>query len=206
MVHDLIINVQNHHADLGASILAGGAVAALSFSFAVLWDLAKFRRDRDARRRAALTAFVEEMRANSEAAGNNLNLIGFEEHDRSDGNTKALVNPLSSLETGAWLLARLDLPDGLVRDVDLVRRLQVISRNTSDINSLIQSREVFRIQHLDRDALLVTGLQGYGHILMHMMRDLRERHSEALGELAAHLQPRARRRRWRSRAVARTAS
>jgi hypothetical protein len=61
-------------------------------------------------------------RADSEAAANNLNLIAFEERDRSDGTAKALLNPLSSLETGAWLLARLDLPDELARDGDLVRR------------------------------------------------------------------------------------
>lgn len=56
-------------------IVAGGLVALVAFALAVLWDLIKSRRDRDARRRASLAGYCEEMAANREAAGNNLTLI-----------------------------------------------------------------------------------------------------------------------------------
>lgn len=169
--------------DFISGLLAGGTVALLAFGLAVLWDLIKFRRDRGARRKAALAGYREEMAANRDAAGNNLTLIAVEDQDLAEGTAKALVNPLSSLETGAWTIARLDLPKELLEDYDLLRRLQIVHRNTSDINSLIESRENFRVEHLGEDELLVEGLRKYGSVLSHLLRDLQTRIDEAMHEL-----------------------
>lgn len=169
------------------SILAGGLVALASFALAIAWDLVKYRRERAGRRQAGLAGLREEMSANRGAAGNNLTLLAVEERDIRAGKTKGLVNTLSSLETGAWAIARLDLPTALLDDHDLVRRLQIIHRNTADINSLIQSREGFRIHFMRDDNLLVDGLLKYGGILSHLLKDLQQRIDEAERELAPHL-------------------
>lgn len=171
------------NSDVISGLVAGGVVALLAFALAVLWDLLKFRRDRGARQKSALAGYKEEMTANREAAGNSLTLIAVEDRDLAGRSAKALLNPLSSLETGAWTVARLDLPNELLEDHDLVRRLQIIHRNTTDINSLIQSRENFRIEHLGDDELLVEGLRKYGSVLSHLLRDLQARINEAMREL-----------------------
>jgi len=127
------------------------------------------------------------MSANREACGNNLTLIAVERRDLETGSAKALLNPLSRLESGAWLVARVELPTQILEDADLLRRLQIISRNTDDINSLIQSRESFRLEHLRDDALVVDGLKKYGDVLTHMLRDLQERIDEAARELRPYV-------------------
>ena len=113
------------------NVVAGGLVALSAFCLAVVWDLIKFRRDRDKRRRAALAGFCEEMSANREAAGNNLTLIAVEAKQLKEGEAKGLLNTLSLLETGAWTIARLDLHHKLLQDHDLVRRLQIVGRNAA---------------------------------------------------------------------------
>ena len=170
-------------------LVAGGAVALMAFGLAVIWDFAKFRRERHARRLAALTGFVEEMSANYDAAENNLTLLAVERRDIAAGKIKGLLNSLSPLEVGAWSIARLDLPRELLADHDLVRRFQIISRNSTDINGLIQSRENFRIQHLSDEAgVLTEGLVKYADILIHLLRDLKQRIAEAEREIVPYLQ------------------
>jgi hypothetical protein len=61
-----------------------------------VWDLVKFRRERVARRRAALAGVREEMPANREAAGNNLTLIAIE--DKAGG----IANMLDMLCLLGW--------------------------------------------------------------------------------------------------------
>lgn len=84
-------------------------------------------------------------------------------------------------------MARVDLPTALLEDEDLVRRLQIIDRNTNDINSLIASRETFRLQHLSQDDLLVEGLIKYAGVLTHLLRDLQQRIDEAEREIAPYI-------------------
>ena len=98
-----------------------------------------------------------------------------------------LLNPINLLEVGAWSQARLDLPDGLINDSDLMERRRVIHTNTSHINDLITSRESFRIQHLTNETLLRAGLDSYKVVLMHLLRDLKVRIDEALREIEPHI-------------------
>jgi len=182
------------NSDLMLAAVPGIAVALFSFGLARLWDHRQRGVDTRERRRLALCAFVAEMEANSIVAGNVLNLLGMEQRARGSNEAKTLVNPLSSLETGAWPVARLDLDVTLLADRDLVRRLQIINRNTLDINSLVQSREQFRLFYLRDDQLLAGGLDGYGNVLIHLLRDLRGRHEEAI----ANLRPYTRSRPWKS--------
>jgi len=168
-------------------LLTGGAVAILAFGMATAREVFVRRRDSSRRQKLGLGAFEREMTANREASGNNLTLIAVEKRDLESGAAKALLNPLSRLESGAWPLARVDLPTALLEDEDLVSRLQIIDRNTNDINSLIASRETFRLQHLGQDDLLVDGLIKYASVLTHLLRDLQQRIDEAEREIAPYI-------------------
>lgn len=156
-------------------VLAGGIVALLAFGLSVARESWRTRAERDARQIGALRGFVEELQANREAASNTLTLLAVEARDQDAGKVGALVNPLSSLESGAWPTARVDLPQAVIVDSALVRRLHLIHRNTADINGLIQSRETFRIQHLRDEALLISGLRAYKGPLSHLLEDLQLR-------------------------------
>lgn len=168
-------------------LLTGGAVAILAFGMATAREVFVRRRDSGRRQMLGLAAFEREMIANRDASGNNLTLIAVEKRDLETGSAKGLLNPLSGLESGAWPVARVELPTALLEDEDLVRRLQIIDRNTDDINALIASREAFRLQHLREDDLLVEGLLKYAGILTHMLRDLRQRIDEAEREIAQYI-------------------
>jgi hypothetical protein len=169
-------------------VLTGGLIALLSFGLAVLWDSYKHRRDQRGRQQAGLVGFNEEMLGNHRAAENTLNLLGHERHSRQKQEIKALINPLSQLEHGAWPIARVDLPSELLADYDLMQRLRQVNRNTIEINSLIESRENFRIQHLGGDdPLFEQGFDGYTGVLMVMLRDLKSRIEEATRELRPYL-------------------
>ncbi len=60
---------------------------------------------------------------------------------------------------------------------------------STDINSLITSRENFRLQHLDNDALLEEGLRGYKGVVSHLLQDLQQRIDEADRELRPFIEP-----------------
>lgn len=174
------------------AVVAGITASLVAFALATWRDAVKTKRETRARRKRALVGFVREMEANSQAAHNDLTLLASEQRDRDNGQIKAYVNSLSSFEAGAWALARQDLDPRLQADYDLVRRLQIIDRTTADLNSLIQSRENFRLQHLSNDVLLAEGLDGYANVLLVLMQDLRKRHREAI----EHLVPYTRSRPW----------
>lgn len=169
-----------------ASILGAAGLVVLGWVLATISQVVMARRAREARQRAALIGFREEMASNYRSAENNLNLLGFEERGIHGGG-EPLTNPLNLLESGAWQQARLDLPDALLEDFDLMDRLRIVHTNTSHINDLISSREGFRIEHLESRPLLLSGLDSYKGILMHLLRDLKERIEEAIRELEPYI-------------------
>jgi hypothetical protein len=174
------------------AVTAAG-IALATFVVASARDEYKNRRDRRGRQRAVLLGYKEEMLANYSAAENTLNLLGYERWSRQQKEMKALINPASRLENGAWPIARVELPSRLLRDQDLMQRLRQINRHTLEINSLIESRENFRIQHLgSEDALFDQGVEGYTAIIIEMLRDLKRRTEEASEDLSPYLEGRRR--------------
>lgn len=167
-------------------MLGAVGLVLLGWILATLSQIVMARRTRRGRQRAALIGFREEMASNYRSAENDLNLLGMEQKSIEEGGD-ALVNPTNLLEVGAWTQARLDLPDALLEDADLMDRLRVIHTNTSHINDLIASRESFRIQHLTNQPLLLAGLGSYTVVLMHLLRDLKVRIEEAQQLLAPHI-------------------
>jgi hypothetical protein len=161
-------------------IPAGGVL--FGFLLAIAWDLVKFRRERGARQRAAIVGLREELVANRERAGSNATMLAVDEREYQPEN-KTMINPLMSLETGAWALARLNLPKGLAEDTDLVQRLQTIDHIATDVNTTIASRETFKIQTVQAPRA-PEGLQGYAKILTYRQQDLIQRIEEILPDLA----------------------
>ena len=169
-------------------LVTGAALTLAGFGLATLRDAYKHRRDRRARQRAVLLGYKEEMLANHRAAENTLNRLAYERRSRQQGEIKALMNPSSRLEHGAWPIARVELPSRLLEDQALMQSLRQIHRNTLEINSLVESLENFRIQHVGGDdALFAQGLDGYAAILIEILRDLKLRVEQATDDLSPYL-------------------
>lgn len=112
-------------------------------------------------------------------------LLKTEQGPLEEGKSKGLVNPLDRLEEGAWPLARLDLPIALLRDTDLLSRIEVHVGTVHRVNSGLEARERFQIQHLASDAsLLVDGLARNAGIVIYPQEDLIVRIAEIQRELA----------------------
>lgn len=170
---------------LGTAI---GIVAG--FGLAVAWDIFKARRDRGRRQRSALKNLCREMAGNRKVCSSNLTMLGVEERDIAKHESKGHLNPLERLETGAWSLAYLDLPSALVSDDDLVNRLEVLVSITRRIDSTIESREHFRIQHVaGANTFYLTVMAGYANILRYPQEDLIARIDEAQQELWPQIAP-----------------
>jgi hypothetical protein len=117
----------------------------VGFVLAMVWDLAKFRRDRGARERAAIIGLQEEMGMNRDRLANNQKLL---EHEVTSllPQQKTLVNPLDRLTRGAWEDARLVLPRKLAQDAMRLTALRDYARRVDQVNEMIRSREMFKLQ------------------------------------------------------------
>lgn len=171
--------------DTAISILAGGATALIAFGFAVAWDLIKAHRAREARERALLANFSRELGANRQAITSDLVRLKTEQKQLADQETLGYVNPLSRLEAGAWQLLRIELPSALVDDGELLRRLEIVVAKVTEVNSTMDNRERFQIQHLAGDPdFLAPRLASYDNILVYPLEDLMRRIDEAQEDLA----------------------
>lgn len=174
--------------DFVSALLSGGAIALFSVGLTARWERRRRQREHRERQRLALKAFREEMVANRSACASNLTMLNVEERDFDQG-AGPMVNSLSPLESGAWPMARVDLPTELLADDALVRELRVIAGKTLEVNAQIQTRESFRIQHLDADGqFLIDGLRRFKKILAYPLEDLIKRIDQATEEIEPFLQ------------------
>jgi hypothetical protein len=174
--------------EIVSSILAGGVVAIFSFGLAMLHDKRKSKADREQRQRASLNSFVKEMEANLRHCGTLRNSLAMEAKQLEEGNA-AFLNPMTQIENGAWSFARVDLPDGVLSNSDLLRLLEIIDSKEREINQMIQSRESFRIQHVAGDfEFLVANLLGFRGIIDYPLRDLSNRIEEVLPQIIPYVE------------------
>jgi hypothetical protein len=174
--------------EIATSILAGGIVALFSFVLATWREERRLRVEQQQRRRLALVSFAKEMEANRRLCGSIRNSLGMEAKQLEKGNNQGFLNPITQIETGAWTLARVDLPTDLLKDSDLLRRLEIIDSKEREINQMIRTRENFRIQHLTTaPQFLVTTLIGFRRIIDYPLGDLSARIEEALPLLGPYL-------------------
>jgi hypothetical protein len=182
----LTLSVSEVASSTSAAIAAGATL--FGFVLATARDLLGEHLERKRRRRAALRGFQREMASNRAACSSNLMMLNVEKDQLENRQSLGHVNPLDRLETGAWRITYPDLPSRLISNEDLLSRLQVLVRVVHQINSGIESRERFQIQHVARqDNFYIDGMLRYAHILRYPQEDLISRIDEAHCELSALL-------------------
>jgi hypothetical protein len=172
-----------------SALIAVGA-ALFAFCLATARDLWRERRERRRRQRAALRNFCREMSNNRRACSSNLMMLAVEKNDLEERRNKGHMTPLDRLETGAWSLAFLDLPSTLLKDEDLLGRVETMVGIAKRVNATIESRETFQIQHLSGgENFYFQTMTRYVEQLRYPHEDLLQRIDEASSELLAIVEP-----------------
>lgn len=172
-----------------SALIAVGA-ALFAFGLATARDLWRERRERRRRQRAALRNFYREMSSNRRACATNLMMLAIEKKDLEERKSKGHMTPLDRLETSAWSLAFLDLPSTLIRDEDLLGRLETMVGIAKRANRTIESRETFQILHLTGgDDFYFQTMTRYAGQLQYPHEDLMRRIDEAGSELQPIVEP-----------------
>jgi hypothetical protein len=123
------------------AILTGGGIAVFAFFLALLWDVVKAGRERKRRDKALLVSVRAEIESLIATVANNLNLVKTELQMLKTGTR--LLNPLDPVAGGFWDVVRVNLPDALVSDSQVLDKLRDVSRRTEQVSEMIRSREAF---------------------------------------------------------------
>lgn len=165
-------------------------MALFSFGLAMLHDKRKSKAGREQRQRASLRSFAKEIEANLRHCRTLRNSLAMEAKQLEEGDA-AFLNPITQIENGAWSIARVELPDGVLSNSDLLRRLEIIDSKEREVNQMILSRESFRIQHVSRNPeFLAANLLGFRGIIDYPLQDLSSRIEEVLPQLMPYVEER----------------
>jgi hypothetical protein len=123
------------------AILTGGGIAVFAFFLALLWDVVQAGRERKRRDKALLVSVRAEIESLIATVANNLNLVKTELQMLKTGTR--LLNPLDPVAGGFWDVVRVNLPDALVSDSQVLDKLRDVSRRTEQVSEMIRSREAF---------------------------------------------------------------
>ena len=124
----------------------GGVIATTIGSLLMVgWDILKFRRESRWRDETICGAIREELLANLDILRANQRL--FEQKLAVLDQRMLVVTPLSLLQTGFWDLAKVNLPQRLIRDGDMLISIRNVSRMTDEVNETIRSRENYRLHN-----------------------------------------------------------
>jgi hypothetical protein len=116
--------------------------AILGSLFAVLWDMHKSRIERSLKDQAILSELKGQTSENVSSILANQELLNREVEVLEQHRTT--LQPLRLLETGAWPLMRIDVPQQLQSRASLLSMIQKNTRLTSSVDELITARETYK--------------------------------------------------------------
>ena len=116
--------------------------AILGSLFAVLWDMHKSRIERSLKDQAILSELKGQTSENVSSILANQELLNREVEVLEQHRTT--LQPLRLLETGAWPLMRIDVPQQLQSRASLLSMIPKNTRLTSSVDELITARETYK--------------------------------------------------------------
>lgn len=158
--------------DSFGNFLIGSLTTILGFILAILWDLYKHRRDNKRKDFAVILAINEELLANIFNCESNKNAI-IQELEALIGQ-KVLVSPISLLEDSAWDLIKINLPEPIVKDNSLLKKLRSLVQLIKHTNETIRSREIYRINN-SAMTNFESRLRIYDNLILKRTEDLLDR-------------------------------
>ena len=127
------------------ALVAGGAIAILSFGLAVAWDIIKSHREEGQRSEAVLSALKQELLANAEILQVNRSIL--EQEIAIVDQKKEVVEPLSLLQNSSWDVVKIQIPKILANNMDNLINIRKTSQLIDRVNETIRSRENYRINN-----------------------------------------------------------
>ncbi|MCW5201367.1 hypothetical protein VU02_00945 [Desulfobulbus sp. N2] len=128
--------------DILAFIIGVGATS-IGFSFAVLWDVYKWKRDIGARDVAVMSSLLDDLESNFSIIAMNESILLAEQTILKQNET--VVRPIQILRESFWDVTKLNIPKQLVENPNVFKKLKNIFLYTSYANEMIRSRESWRI-------------------------------------------------------------
>lgn len=148
----------------------------LTFVLTVAWDHYKFSRDNKRKDEVVLSVLYEEISINSAIVSNNEKLI--ERELTILHLEQSLINPLQLLRSKAWDLVIMNLPQVLLNDRDILRKIREIYLIVDEIDETIRSRENYRLAN-EAMTNFTSRLKKYDEMLLERGRAL----SRFIGEI-----------------------
>lgn len=137
-----LLNLLNTEWFLG--FLSGVAATILGFVLTIIWDIRKARSESQVRDKAVMNAINEELLSNKRSLEQNL--LRLQQELSILDEDKSIVQPLFTMKTGFWDLAKVNLSKKLLVG-DRLARLRNLVFLAEQVNDEVISRENYRIHN-----------------------------------------------------------
>lgn len=128
--------------DWEMGFISGVGATIIGFVLTMLWDVYKFRRDTNDREASVMNIVKYEIEENRAASVENSSLLENENSIIDSG--RAIIPQLLIMKSGYWSILIANTPKKLLKNVELLEKIQSISLLANHINEEIRSRQIYK--------------------------------------------------------------
>lgn len=122
--------------------ISGIGATVIGFVLTMLWDVYKYRRDTTDREKSVMNIVKYEVEENRNASVENAILLEEENSIISGGSV--LVHSLLLMKAGYWSILISNTPQKLLKNVELLEKIQGVALLANHINEEIRSRQLYK--------------------------------------------------------------
>jgi len=122
--------------------ISGVGATIIGFILTMLWDVYKFRRDITGKETSIMNIVKYEVEENRNASVENSKLLEEENAIISSGSV--LVPPLLNMKSGYWGILIANTPRNLLKNTELLEKIQSVAILSGHINEQIKSRQMYK--------------------------------------------------------------
>jgi len=161
-------------------LITGVIATSIGFGFTMLWDLWKINREQNQKTDSVLLAVEHELQENIEIGKANKELLEAELPVLKKGNY--LIIATLPFKKEIWGLLKLNLPNKLLKNEAMLRKLSSITMTISHLNEGMNSRQVYRDTSSNNTAFS-DNMKGRNSMLISEIEELLENIDMAITEL-----------------------
>lgn len=166
--------------DWQSGFTSGVTATLIGFLCTILWDVYKYKRDKNDRDNNAISSVIEDISANIEILINNKNLIQNELNVISKH--QMLVVPLQVFRTGFWDIIKIERPGCIIKTESIFSDLKSIYDGLDYVGECMKGRQLYRMANMALTSFH-TDVKEQDEILMHQFNDIRPKLDNVLAAL-----------------------
>lgn len=166
--------------DWQSGFTSGVTATLIGFLCTILWDVYKYKRDKNDKDNNVISSVIEDISANIEILLNNRSLVQNELDVISKHQT--LVVPLQVFRTGFWALIKIERPDAVIRTESVFSDLKAIYDGLDYVDECMKGRQLYRMTNMVLTSFYAD-VKRQDEILMHQFNDIRPKLDKVLSEL-----------------------